>query len=57
MGKQDIFDTTAIFDEEYEVRSKLTHNILLELRLLYKDVRIMILSLNTRRLGCDNPGP
>lgn len=57
MGKQDIFDTTAIFDEEYEVRSKLTHNILLELRLLYKDVRIMILPLNTRRLGCDNPGP
>ena len=57
MGKQDIFDTTAIFDEEYEVRSKLTQYVLLELRLLYKDVRIMILSLNTRRLGCDNPGP
>ena len=36
MGKQDIFDTTAIFDDEYEVRSKLTHNILLELKFLFK---------------------
>ena len=44
MGKQDIFDTTAIFDEEYEIKFKLTHHILLELKFLSEDIRIMILS-------------
>jgi hypothetical protein len=56
MGKQDIFDTTAIFKEEYEVKFELTHNILLDLKFLSK-ISGLIPSLKIRPLGCDNPGP